>query len=488
LLALISLLLAAAPGNRAMLARVEAQEQLNDRLEAHFDSVCGALKSGQRQLAPALTDAAAYPQLKAIVWATGCSLRALKLEQVGATHAVHLLWEIEGRDATGARVTERGEADGTVRQEKSQWRLATFVEGTHAVVRRDTARFVEVATAAGLELPRNDVPSSQVELYSAGLTVRDVDGDGRPDVIAFQRNTAFLFRNQGPGLTFVREVLLEAPRGILITSAIAGDFDGDGDADLVVTAYANVPSWVLRNDDGRFVEAGRIPPGGFLHSGAATDFDGDGKLDLALLSYPVNATVPTDPLVSENGHPIVLLRGDGALGFSPWPVPKGVLTTRWSLAAMSVDLLGQGRPQLYVANDFGKKDLWQFEADGGLRNVAAERGLDDPGYGMSVDIGDLNGDGRLDVYLGNMFSKAGTRVLAGASGREDLMSQLNKFAQGNAMYLASADGGYVERGEQLAINRGLWAYASLMTDIDDDGRLEVAVANGFFSHPVRKDL
>lgn len=472
-----------------MLDRVDAQEDLNDVLEEHFDAVCGALKSGRRTLAPGLTDEGAYPQLKSIVWASACSLRALELKGTGARRAVRLLWEVEGRDASGARVSERGEADGEVRLEKGKWRLASFVAATGATVRAAAPRFVERARESGLLMPPRRGAQTSAELHAAGLTVRDVDGDGRPDVIALEANRAFLFRNTGPGLTFVRELLLEAPAALVLTSAIAGDFDADGDPDLVVTAFAGAPSWLLRNDGGRFLEAGRIGPGGMFHSGIASDLDGDGHLDLALLSYRLTAAaLPSDLLKAENGEPIVLLRGDGALGFSPWPIPKQTLTHRWSLAAVAGDLLGLGRPQLYVANDFGHKDLWRFEADGGIRNVAAEYGLEDPGNGMSADLGDLDGDGRLDLHVANMFSKAGTRVLAGAETSPELMGRLKKFARGNTTYLAQADGGFLEQGLQLGVNRGLWAYGSLMTDTDDDGRLEVVVANGFYSHPKRKDL
>ena len=212
------------------------------------------------------------------------------------------------------------------------------------------------------------------------------------------------------------------------------------------------------------------------------------------LDLKVRETIPAKlvfqetifPLKAENGDPIVLLRGDGKLGFKAWP--QTGLTHRWSLAAMSVDLLGLGRPQLYVANDFGDKDLWRFEPDGGMTNLSPQYALEDPGNGMSVDVGDVDGDGRLDLYVANMFSKAGTRVLAGATTKPAVMARLQKFARGNSLYLSEADGGYTEAGESLGVNRGLWAYGSLLADLDDDGRLEVAVANGFFSHPKRKDL
>ncbi|MBS1153870.1 MAG: yrrB 1 [Myxococcaceae bacterium] len=484
MLLLLALVLAQSPG--AMLQKVDRQEDLNDLLEEHFDAVCGALKSGQRSLGPALTDPDAHPALKEIVWASACSLRALKLQGTGKKRTVHFLWEVEGRDATGARLSERGEADGEVRQEKGQWRISAFRDGPRQTVRREGPRFVERAQEAGLVLPPRTEEQTMAELQSGGLTVRDFDGDGRPDVVALDGRRAWLFRNAKAG--FGREPLLEAPKGKVLTSAIAGDFDEDGDPDLVVTAFRDVASWVFRNDSGKLVEVGRLAPGGRLQSGVASDFDSDGHLDLVLLSYPLGTTLPSDPLKAENGDPLVFLKGNGKLGFAAWPQLAKGLTHRWSLAAMSVDLLGQGRPQLYVANDFGDNDLWRFQSDGGVQNVAAEYGLADPGNGMSVDVGDLDNDGRMDLYVANMFSKAGTRVLAGASTKPEVMARLQKFARGNTLYFSESDGGYVEAAQALGVNRGLWAWGSLVADLDDDGRLEVAVANGFYSHPKRKDL
>jgi hypothetical protein len=121
--------------------------------------------------------------------------------------------------------------------------------------------------------------------------------------------------------------------------------------------------------------------------------------------------------------------------------------------------------------------------------VTDAHGLRDPGNGMSADVGDVNGDGRLDLHVANMFSKAGTRVLAAAAQvRPELKARLDKFAGGNTLYLSRAEGGFDELAQARGVNRGLWAFASIFLDADNDGRLDLAVANGFYSAPNRKDL
>ena len=492
---LLGLLLLASPTPEPFTLddRLENQEKLNDDLEDRFNEICDELKDGARELSPALAAPGAFPKPQTLVWVRTCSLRALRLElTTGAERPVHLLWEMEGRDASGARVVERGEADGAMRALKTGWQLSHFTDSWRQVVRREVPRFVESANPVGLVFPVvKGATLDHASNLTGGLAVRDFDGDGRPDVVAVDGARLYLFTNQATGshgYSFTPTLLLQAQKGNIVTSAVAGDFDGDGDVDLVVTFFPSQPPVVLRNDAGRFTEAGRIEPGGRLQSGIASDLDGDGKLDLVLLPYALSDVMPSDMLEAGNGEPLRLFHGDGKLGFSPWPMPKGVVPRRWSLAALSADLLGLGRPQLFVANDFGSKDLYVFDADGGVRNVAAQLGLTDPGNGMSAEIADLDGDGRLDVYTANMFSKAGTRVVSGSRAKGSKQDRLEKFARGNTLYLQQPDGGFREAAQELNINRGFWAFASLLFDYDDDGRLDVAVADGYFSHPKRKDL
>lgn len=215
-----------------------------------------------------------------------------------------------------------------------------------------------------------------------------------------------------------------------------------------------------------------------------SDFDGDGDLDVALLPYDLASNFPRDLLEAPNGERPVLLRGAAGATFTRWPT---TLTKRWVLAGVAADLLNEGHPQLYLANDFGSNDLYAFVPDGGVVNRAVAAGVDDPGNGMSADVGDFDGDGALDLAVANMFSKAGTRVLAATKVNPKLKAKLDKFARGNTLYLAR-DGGFVEVATEQGVNRGLWAFATLMTDVDDDGRLDVAVANGYISRPNRKDL
>src|SRR5262249_38410973 len=133
------------------------------------------LKAGARTVPPSLAAPHAFPEPESLVWVVSCSLRALKLDPTGAaSRNVHLLFELEGRDAAGARVIERGEADGHVVLPKGAgWKLDRFAATWRQAVRRERPRFLEVGGIVGLSLPPRAQAWQQAELLTGGLAVRD---------------------------------------------------------------------------------------------------------------------------------------------------------------------------------------------------------------------------------------------------------------------------------------------------------------------------
>lgn len=473
---LLVLLLAAAPN----LSQLDAQEALNDTLEARFNALCSELKASGGRTTPAFSTPPSLVEPQELRWVKTCSFRALSLSGPAKSKTARILWELDGLTASGERLTERGEANATLTLQKTGWAFTRFEHDVHHLVRRPDARFSDVAQEVGLTFP---VPRVG-HLLLGGLAVRDLNGDGRLDVVATNGTEVVLFTQQAERFAFTSSVVSPGLPRMWTSSVSAADFDDDGDADLLVTHHPG-PVELFQNDQGRFTLRGTVGSTGQWHSAVTADLDGDGHLDLALLPYPLEK-VPNQVLEATNGFPLELWRGDGALGFTRWHA-ETKFPSRWTLAAAAADLLEQGRPQLYVANDYGSNDLWRFERDGGLTEVARTSGVVDPGNGMSADVADFDGDGHADLYVANMFSKAGTRVLAATRGLSPaVLATVQKFSRGNTLYL-SRDGGFDEAAQATGINRGLWAFGSVMTDFDNDGRLDVAVANGYLSHPNRRD-
>ncbi|WP_375767265.1 VCBS repeat-containing protein [Archangium gephyra] len=495
LLCLVSVPAWASGGEQArMLRQLNEREALQDSLEEFFDKqLCAPIKRGRFVWPEDVAASGLHLPVERFVSVENCSVRALGFEPGPQEASVRLLFELDGIDSEGQRRTVRGETPATFRRmPKSSWRLEHLepVRGLSETV-RPQPRFHEQAEASGLVLP-DESRSDASFMRNGALAVRDFDGDGLLDVLAANPSALFLFRATAP-LRYERlQLSVRPPRRTWFSSLAAGDFDADGDPDVLVTTQTEgpdrAPPLLLRNDGGTLTSVPSGLPRANAHTSVVSDINGDGHLDVVLLYYSVTMT-PEDQLNARDGRPSRFFLGQGNLTFREVAPPDARSHPHWGLAAVAADLAGQGRPQVYVANDFGDNDLWHLDAQGVPRDITDAHGLRDPGNGMSADVGDLDGDGRLDLYVANMFSKAGTRVLAAAQVTSpELRSRLDKFAAGNTLYLAREGGRFEEVALARGVNRGLWAWGSIFLDADDDGRLDLAVANGFYSAPNRKDL
>ena len=165
---------------------------------------------------------------------------------------------------------------------------------------------------------------------------------------------------------------------------------------------------------------------------------------------------------------------------------------RYSFACAWGDYKSTGFPDLYVANDFGRSNLYRNNGDGTFTAVSAEAGVQDPGAGMSACWSDVNNDGRQDVYVSNMWSAAGQRVsqqkIFQEKAPEDVRAFFRHHARGNSLYRNQGDGKFQNVAAQAGAEMGRWAWASDAWDFDHDGYPDLYVANGYISAPERSDL
>ena len=205
------------------------------------------------------------------------------------------------------------------------------------------------------------------------------------------------------------------------------------------------------------------------------------------------SSVPVPYHDAKNGGSNVLLRNDGDFRFVNVTRQTGLdhNNTRWSFAAAWQDYDRDGDLDLYVSNDFGRNNLYRQDADG-FRDVAAETGVEDIASGMPAAWGDYNRDGYADIYVSNMFSAAGNRVAyqrrfeqigAGAA-----VAQVKRMARGNTLFANTGDGRFDDVSESASVTMGLWAWGSKFVDLNNDGWLDLVVANGYFTNEDSGDL
>ncbi|NIP92238.1 MAG: VCBS repeat-containing protein, partial [Akkermansiaceae bacterium] len=131
--------------------------------------------------------------------------------------------------------------------------------------------------------------------------------------------------------------------------------------------------------------------------------------------------------------------------------------------------------------------------EGTLRFVDVAPGLNgqDQASGMSVSWGDANRDGRMDLYVGNMFSSAGRRIATqgafSAGSPEDVRRALLRFARGNTLLLNRGDR-FEDVSEPSGVTMGRWAWSSSFADLNNDGWEDLVVANGYLTTGDTGDL
>jgi Tfp pilus assembly protein PilF/peroxiredoxin len=337
-----------------------------------------------------------------------------------------------------------------------------------------------------------------------GVSVGDFDGDGLDDIYVSQPEGLpnRLFRNKGDG-TF-EDVTDAAGVAVLdrTSEALFADVDNDGDQDLILLTQTG-PLLFANDGKGRFTREPdafqfKRPLQGSLTSAAMADYDRDGFLDLYLCTYGYfigvsedKAGPPSPYHDAHNGSPKVLMRNDGHGRFVDVTEEVGLDQNNdgFSFAAAWADYDEDGWPDLLVANDFGRKNLYHNDGlvNGKIRfrDLAAQAGVEDYGAGMSAAFVDYDNDGHLDVYTGNMWTAAGQRVTAEPGFKPEAPPEIRgiyrRHVRGNSLFRSRGDGTFEDVTLKARAEFGRWAWSSDAFDFDGDGWEDLYVVNGMFT-------
>ena len=340
-----------------------------------------------------------------------------------------------------------------------------------------------------------------IDIYGHnGVSVGDIDDDGFDDVYVCQPAGLpnRLYRNRGDG-TF--EDITEASGvGILENTACAlfADIDNDGRQDLIVVRTSG-PLLFLNQGGGRFRHRPgafqfATPPQGTFTGAAVADYDRDGWLDIYFCLYIYyqgtdQYKYPSPYYDAENGPPNFMMRNNRDGSFRDVTTESGLdrNNTRYSFCCGWSDYNNDGWPDLYVVNDFGRKNLYRNNGDGTFTDIAPQAGVEDVGAGMSVCWFDYDNDGAQDLYVGDMWSAAGMRVAMQDVFRKgeppEVRALHRKHARGNSLLRNKNDGAFVDTSGLAGVEMGRWAWSSDAWDFDHDGFPDLYIANGMISSP-----
>ncbi|HVO50256.1 MAG TPA: CRTAC1 family protein [Thermoanaerobaculia bacterium] len=358
-------------------------------------------------------------------------------------------------------------------------------------------RFEDVAAKAGIgfRYTFGDLTYDNIlESSGSGVAVFDYDGDGKMDILflngryldgisdpagrTFANARNALYRNNGDGtFTDVTEKAGVGGSHWAMAATIA-DLDGDGLEDIFLSNYG--PNTFLHNNgDGTYSDfteraglAGPATLNGFVKwsvGAAAFDADGDGKLELLVANF-----LAFDPAYKSPGSPDRMpapaeYRGQASILYKRGPDGRWAdVTEKAGLhfpdsKAMGLtvwDCDGDGRLDVFQANDHQPNFLFRNIGRGVFEDIAAAAGvavnLDGVGTGhMHASLGDVDGDGLLDVFV------------------TDLSYQ--------SLYRAIGPGRFEDVTEKSGVRRlmdGAESWGGGLYDLDNDGAVDIFAANG----------
>jgi hypothetical protein len=362
----------------------------------------------------------------------------------------------------------------------------------------------EVTSLAGLgQLPLPDnwkLKPGEGGQYQFQFAVEDFDRDGYLDIaIATYRGRPLLLRGVR-GARFVDVTAQMSLKSWKSTgnkvNSLAGwiDVDGDSFPELVLGEY------IYHNEGGRGfqdmtertgVDFQREPMGLCV-----ADYDCDGRLDFYVpyqMEVPGSHKGQTVPWIGDNQSGVVnaLWHNEGNGQFrnvSQEAGASGGLGKSFAASWFFFD--DDNFPDIYIANDFGANVMLRNRGDGTFEDVSEDSRASDYATSMGVASGDLDNDGTVELYVANMYSKMGRRII-GQVGDKDypqgIFPQIKGSCAGSRLYhRKKGEAFFGEKSVALGVNTVGWAYGPAFVDIDSDGLLDLYATTGFMSFDRRK--
>lgn len=328
-----------------------------------------------------------------------------------------------------------------------------------------------------------------------GVTMGDYDGDGQPDVVVVNKTSGIRLYRQTGGLQFTDTTeaagLLTSDKA-WSTGVTFADVNNDGHLDLYVCRF-NAPNLLFINQgNGTFKEQAQafgvaIKDASVMASFA--DYDRDGHLDMYLQTNILNYAA------SFKGRPNYLFRNNGDGTFADVTTKAGIWGPTQGHSAVWWDFNEDGWPDIYVANDFENPDrLYRNNGDGTFTDVVEAVTPHTSYSSMGSDAGDINNDGHLDFFVSDMAATTHYKDLMGIEemGRGiwegEMARALCPQYPFNALYLNNGTGRFFEIAHLAGLRATDWTWSARFVDLDNDGSVDLYVTNGMIRNFMDADL
>lgn len=364
----------------------------------------------------------------------------------------------------------------------------------------------------------NDIPETRhlnILTYEylhngGGVAVGDLNNDGIPEIF-FTGNFVENRLYKMSGDVTYEEIAAEA--GLLgtqgwDTGVTMVDINNDGYLDIYIgrsgplSPELRANELYINNGDMTFTE--RAAEYGLDDQGYATqavffDYNGDGLLDMYLLNHniqPMEGFDPAEVVVQRHpyaGDKLYKNTGDGFVEVSK---EAGIISNPvgYGLGVAVGDINNDGRPDIYVGNDFLERDyLYINNGDGTFTEKLKDAMPHTVQFSMGNDIADFNNDGWLDLLVTDMIAEDNYRQKTNMTGMDPttfgymVEDGFHYQYMINTLQMNNGNETFSDVGQLAGVSNTDWSWAALMTDFDNDGFKDIFIANGYYKEVADKD-